>query len=136
MPSPNDITIGADPEFLALDKDVAIVGAGPTFGLDVSSAFGADGHNFLFELRPRASSDPLLVVESIRKSLLSKGMKLKSGSGISLKDLFWKAGGSGAPFLQTDAKTLGGHIHFGHNDLRSERKASHVATFFDHTILL
>lgn len=95
----DEITVGADPELVCYDHDNERV-------IDIANTveepmgeFGADGHGFTAELRPKAAVYPLDLTENTRIALL-KGYSL-------LSHCSWEAG----PYIRE--KPLGGHVHFG-----------------------
>lgn len=96
---PETITIGADPELVCYDPDRGEVANVAHSVHDRLGEFGADGHDWIAELRPKPAIHPADLTENLRISLL-KGHRV-------LGHCNWGAG----PFAYD--KPLGGHIHFG-----------------------
>ena len=103
------LTLGADPEFLLLNKSGRSVSGDGIRGLcgGTNARFGVDGGGCAMELRPSPSTNPIQVVKSIE-------LTLKSGlrNHPSTRQYKWVGGGS-------CEQPIGGHIHFGTHALRA-----------------
>lgn len=97
-----DFTIGADPEFGALDRSGNIVCASDYVDGGNEAEFGCDGNDMTFELRPAPAKNPLQIVNNIHDIFVRQTIETPE-----LLKLKWIAGTwhSGYPF--------GGHVHFG-----------------------
>lgn len=98
VPESTGLTIGADPELVCLNKTndapVNIVDFLPRQG-----EFGADGHGYIAEIRPKFAVYPRDLNENIRNALLQGFPQFSPNE--------WVAG----PYIKE--KPLGGHIHIG-----------------------
>ena len=105
-----DFTIGADPEFGALDRSGNIVCASDYVDGGNDVEFGCDGNDMTFELRPAPSKNPLQIVNNIHDIFVRKTIETPE-----ILKLKWIAGTwhAGYPF--------GGHVHFG----LSNRQVNH-----------
>lgn len=103
------LTLGADPEFLLLNKSGRSVRGDGIRGLSggTNAKFGVDGGGCAMELRPSPSTNPIQVVKSIELTLR---MGLKSHP--STRQYKWVGGGS-------CEQPIGGHIHFGTRALQA-----------------
>lgn len=103
-----DFLIGADPEFLCVDKKYNRVVQASQF-VKGNDRFGMDGNQFTFEARPIPSKNPLVVVNNIREIFLKKIVK-----DDRFCDYDWYSG-SYYHCGPNDTRDfpLGGHIHFG-----------------------
>ena len=101
------ITLGCDPEFVMIDQEGNLVCSEPML-IRLSPHFcrriGRDGggKGYIWELRPRPSTDPREVVEEIR--YLFSRIAIHCPETLQYT---WLAGNSVKSF------PLGGHIHFG-----------------------
>jgi hypothetical protein len=97
-----DFTMGADPEFLVVDKKVVVKG---NEILKEGDDFGVDGNGVLFEIRPEPSTSPLEVTNNVRQAMVRQCIK-----NPKFLDFDWYAGSFQRDF------GIGGHIHFGIKD--------------------
>ena len=105
-PVPAPLRLGADPEFVVVEKATGQVLPASRF-LPRPGAVGCDGYTSapgvypVAELRPAPSSDPRRLVEHLRRCLQQAAAWLPG------EEARWQAGSEPAPGLPT-----GGHIHF------------------------
>lgn len=112
------LTLGADPEFCFTNRNglvsavnlLTAEGEGNNedtdFFVDPEGEFGLDGCDEIAELRPKPSHDPYVLVENIRKALVTGYVKVPG-----LKSYKWVA----TP--EQDEYVMGGHIHLGFRSL-------------------
>ena len=99
----NPFTLGADPEFVILDKTGHQIYNAEPYGVRMKIVAGEIGHDHggrVWELRPSASQSSYGVLVNIWRLLKSDHMK-------TVSDFKWKSGAIGG------ADTIGGHVHFG-----------------------
>lgn len=120
MSEKNEITIGCDPEYGLIKAGRLII---PNEIIRNSTTeFGIDGSGRVAELRPNYSKTPGGLVENIQKTL-QEGVKTFP----ALLDLRMKAGSVAVE------EPIGGHVHFGHAQLKKPEKARVVAEALDKT---
>ena len=107
-----DFKIGADPEFGFLSNDRVVE------AIDIIECenedrdqFGIDGCAVVAELRPSPSTNPLEVVSNIA-SVMYEGAKRNPETA----GCVWKAGSD------VKGNPIGGHIHFGTNEITRRNK--------------
>ncbi|RTK99471.1 MAG: hypothetical protein EKK57_09445 [Proteobacteria bacterium] len=99
-----DFTLGADPEFLAVNHYGAEKSAENYRGYrKYGKKIGQDGGGSLFEIRPAPSKDPLEIVYNIR-NVFDK---------MKCDDFFTEGKIVAVPYETRNHNTMGGHIHFG-----------------------
>lgn len=94
-----DFTMGADPEFLCIDGRSIVMAEDFT---DLESEIGRDGNRVLFEVRPKPSTDPLVIVGNMH-DIFARWVH----SHKEFQKFQWRAGSHYADMC------MGGHIHFG-----------------------
>lgn len=107
------VTIGADPEFGLLSRGALVHAENALTGISAGDAteLGPDGSGRPVEVRPAPSENPIQVVANIRQVLRRGANKFPD-----LYRFKWKAGSIAC----TDP--IGGHIHFGHPELKASTK--------------
>jgi hypothetical protein len=92
-----DFPVGADPEFVFLDKEGALIYASDY--LEHNGPLGCDGHHIIAEMRPQHGTPEHLVADI--RSIMNKHR------GLLPPQAYWVAG------TRIADKDIGGHIHFG-----------------------
>lgn len=108
-PSRSKLTIGSDPEFVFYSPiNSQLIPADDAFHLRRSHTdnFGYDGETTLAELRPKHCKNPISHVKNIRRIFKQAEKNYPNAFELYL--------------IGSDSRT-GGHVHFGHNHLRSPR---------------
>lgn len=98
-----DFLLGADPELGFTDPEnpgQLIDASGMVTDNRLRARFGLDGCGRVAELRPRPASEPMDLVQNIRRAMLSQRR--------NLADVEWRAGSTVGV-----QDPIGGHIHFG-----------------------
>ena len=120
-----EITLGADPEFAFVTVGTGSLVRPETVirGARDNSTFGIDGAGRVAELRPAPATNPRGLVENIRTAM-QEGINLFPAA----QQYHWKAGGV------AEEEPMGGHIHFGHSELKDTERASRVCSALNKTV--
>ncbi len=116
-----ELTIGCDPEY-GIIKGGRLITPSDIISNSVNE-FGIDGSGRVAELRPPHSTTPHGLTMNIAKVLI-EGVSRHS----AILDYKMKAGGTAVD------EPIGGHIHFGHPQLKKPEKARIVGQALDKTL--
>jgi hypothetical protein len=102
----NNFKIGADPEFMMLNHHGEPLNAGK----ELDKEFGSDGCQWIFEVRPKPTTNPIELIHNIQKIFKRSMAKMPE-----YLDYNWMAGS----FVGNANchRPIAGHIHFGMKEL-------------------
>lgn len=120
-----EVYLGADPEFLILDKFKILDASLHNFKVTNFGSIGHDGHKWIAELRPNYSNDPLQIIQNMRAIMISK---------INHDPKFANYDFLAGSYYQE--KSLGGHIHFSSNSPDIKQMARVTNGYLNWTYIL